>query len=102
LARSSGTHSVCVCQHHENPKLKLSALDNLLQLKTMMAKQVCNVNSEECMLHKCEKCGRVNAVKMELEGYATNSDIYTFKQWVNVDRSELTTIKKMQMCLLKI
>ena len=57
-----------------------------------MAIQVCSVNSEECMLHKCENCGEVNAVKMVLERYATNSDTYTFKQWVNVDRSELTII----------
>ena len=40
----------------------------------MMAIQVCSVNSEECMLHKCENCGGVKAVKMELERYATNSD----------------------------
>ena len=92
LEGSSGTHSVCVCQHHEIPKLKLCALHSSLELKTMMAIQVCSVYSEECMLHKCENCGGANAVKMELERYATNSDTYTFKQWANVDRSELTTI----------
>ncbi len=66
LAGSSGTHSVCVCQIHQNTKLmiqgaqlhQLADVDEV-PIKTYhhaLAKMTCNPPSQQCLLRQCEEC----------------------------------------------
>ena len=57
LAGAGGTHSVCVCTYHQNPKLQLNAIgEKGLCLQDVMAKAVCNLDEEECMMRRCKSC----------------------------------------------
>ena len=53
---SPGTQSVCVCEIHKNLKLMVAALPGTIDYKELMAKQVCSLESRDCMIHRCEKC----------------------------------------------
>lgn len=98
---SSGSHSVCVCTFHQNTKLQMAGLKKLhnMDYKMLMSKIVCDVNSRDCMLHKCAKCPGKDALKTFLEqlvGIDTDEAVdadepVTFKQWVNTDRTTLVT-----------
>ena len=47
LARSGGTHSLCVCAYHQNPKLQLAALgEKGLSYKDLMDYSVCRTEKE--------------------------------------------------------
>ena len=68
LAGSSGTHSVCVCTHHQNPTLQLNAIGHPgLSLEEVMGKAVCSLESEECMMRRCNNCPGEDAVKQFIE-----------------------------------
>ena len=79
---SSGMHSVCVCQTHQNLKLLISALPQRIDMKDVFLKTVCSLESRECMLHRyrCINCmGRSN-----LENY--------IKSMFADDQTDVTTM----------
>ena len=92
---ASGTHNVCVCTIHQNVKLMLAALNTRTEYPELIEKLVCDVNSRNCMLHRCEACPGKPALKQYLEQLTENDydpeDDITFNQWVHVDRSNLVT-----------
>lgn len=90
LAGSAGTHTVCVCTYHENVKLKLTGLSRDLDYKELMAEAVCDLKSKDCMFHTCKNCPGLETLKKRLEAYIEDINSVTYKQWVTVDRSELT------------
>ena len=51
LAGSYGTHSVCVCTHHQNMKPILVLLG--VSHTELYEFLVCDSNSKECMIHRC-------------------------------------------------
>ena len=53
---ATGTHSVCVCTHHQNAILLVNAIKWDVTYKDLMGKLVCDISSNECMVHHCEKC----------------------------------------------
>jgi hypothetical protein len=55
LAGSSGTHSVCVCVYHQNPKLMLMTLTRKIDLTDCLKAAVCSLDIEECMMNECKK-----------------------------------------------
>ena len=57
LAGSAGTHSVCVCTYHQNPKLLAAALglENLTQHE-LITHCVCDTERRECMMAECKEC----------------------------------------------
>ena len=58
---SSGMHSVCVCQTHQNLKLLVSVLPQRMDYNEIFLCLACSINSRNCMLHRCEECpGREN------------------------------------------
>ena len=92
-AGPKGTHSVCICSHHQNMKLMLDAIDLADKYHELIERIVCDRNSKECMVHRCESCTGVNGAKLYLEQFLRekfefHEDI-TFKQWVTTDRSSL-------------
>ena len=95
-----GTHSVCVCTAHQNVKLLLSSVNLSKDYHELLELIVCNRNSKEWMIHCCESCPGVSAVKKIIEGELMKADDdgqvddyddveITFQQWTTSDRAEL-------------
>lgn len=103
LAGSSGTHTVCVCTHHENVKLMLDAIhlqaitkDTSLFLKSYhdcLQEITCRNPTSSCHLGKCELCPDGESLKNHLrevlrEHYVERIE---FQVWQHTDRSTLKT-----------
>lgn len=98
---SSGSHNVCVCVIHQNTKLMIAALpvEQNFECKQLISHIVCNKESKECMLHRCENCPGKSALKNFLQKQIVDYDcdtFITFKQWVHTDR---TTIIAQQLLI---
>lgn len=99
LAGAQGTHSVCVCTIHQNPKLMIAAFQSKnLGYSDLMQKTVCSIDSEQCMMRRCKECpGEENLINflnsLKEETDEENQDI-EYKQWVTTDRTTLVTIKE--------
>jgi hypothetical protein len=59
LAGPKNTHNICVCVYHQNLKLMLASIRENSSISLWIAKMVCNTESEDCMLWKCNKCPRL-------------------------------------------
>lgn len=96
---SRGTHSVCVCQAHQNIKLMLTALPSAQHTITyhdLMSKIVCSVTSKLCMVHRCPSCPGVDVLRSYLEDISglddtTEDSEVSFKQWMSTDRTTIQT-----------
>jgi len=92
LPGSSGTHSVCVCKHHQNPKLMIEGAKLNANYKDLIAFMVCDIENEKCMLHTCSECPGPDTLLHVLQNEIDNlPDEVVFKQWVQTDRAELIT-----------
>lgn len=104
LAGANGTHSVCVCQLHRNPKLMLDACDfnalqgsnrerNLSDYKSLLKVMICENSTERCHLRSCSKCPGTNVLRNILAKLfdENNIETVTYKQWTSTDRSSLET-----------
>ena len=89
LAGAAGTHSVCVCKIHQNPKLMCQTVG--LNYKDLMALTVCSVNSEACMLRQCKECPGGDPLRDFLQNFLEGDDDITYNQWVSTDRTTLNT-----------
>jgi len=94
-AGPAGTHSVCVCLLHQNVKLMLiaSPLDN--DYKLLMSKLVCDIESSDCMLRRCDACPGKEALSDFLQETFNEIEIdeIVLKQWVQTDRAVMQTRK---------
>lgn len=93
---SRGIHSVCVCTYHQNVKLMMQSIHLNTPYQDLLHKLVCDLQSEECMLHRCPNCPDVSVIReylMQLEIMETK-DIIVFKQWIHTDRESLETLTK--------
>ena len=92
LARSSGTHSVCVCRYRQNMKLLLAALNVTYQ--ELFPLIVCDINNKECMVHRCLNSPESNILLQDFLfhtiGDFDDDDVIEFSQWTATDRSNLT------------
>ena len=57
-----------MCTAHQNVKLLLSSVNLSKDYHELLELMVCDRNSKECMIHCCEPCPGVNAVKKFIEG----------------------------------
>ncbi len=55
LAGASGTHSVCVCKYHQNPKLMVEACLKC-DVHDLIRYCVCSDECESCMMGQCKDC----------------------------------------------
>lgn len=95
LAGQSGTHSVCVCIYHQNPKLQISALGmKNIDYKLLIEKSVCSTKNRNCMMNICPKCPGEESVKSFLNRLEplTNREELIYKQWISTDRSTLIEV----------
>ena len=56
LVGPSGSHSVCVCTIHQNTTLLVNALKLDTNVHDLIDLIVCDRNSKECMMHRCQDC----------------------------------------------
>ena len=94
-----GTHSVCVCTAHQYVKLLLSLVSLSKDYHKLLELIVCDRNSRQCMIHCCESCPGVNAVKNFIKGELIKADDgqvddyddveITLQQWTTSERAEL-------------
>ena len=97
LPGPSGTHTVCVCVHHQNAKLMVEALGVTgLSYYDLMDFAVCDTDSKDCMLGKCSKCpgeggvmSFLEVIEDEYEVDMNMGDSISYKQWVSTDRCTL-------------
>ena len=111
LPGNSGTHSVCVCVYHQNPKLMVSGgqisyhqefkkivaaeWSSEIRVQHLLARLVCNPAQESCWLGKCKNCETFSVkLKEDILTVYENLDIetITFKTWISTDRTELLTV----------
>ena len=109
---SSGSHSVCVCVYHQNVKLMLDACKFKTDQHTLTEKIVCNRQSRECMILRCENCPGTEPLRKhllnefaKLRPILDEADIGSssseddeeeeeeqqvkFSQWVSTDRADI-------------
>jgi len=91
-----GTHSVCVCEMHQNAKLLLCGVGALkLDYKTLMSIIVCDIESRDCMVHRCEYCPGKDALCTHIQTLIAEQleldedDMITFSQWTHTDRTTI-------------
>ena len=101
-AGQNGTHNVCVCQYHENCRLLLFSLENIVDIrdiiqenepwdyKTILKYFTCDKSEEDCWLYDdCEDCKmRITALEDNLFCSIEADDI-TFSQWQSTDRTQI-------------
>jgi len=94
---SSGMHSVCVCQIHQNFKLLVSALPERVDINEIFLQTVCSTDSRDCMLHRCEQCPGREKLKQYLESTFSSDetdldDNISYKQWTHDGQLKLQTV----------
>ncbi|KAK3920754.1 Glutamate dehydrogenase [Frankliniella fusca] len=101
IAGSSGTHIVCVCTYHQNPKLMVNAaklynIQPLDQVSDCYKYFLSNTPTEACHLRDCENCPSGIDLQEELELYFAEEMIkfIIHNQWKTVDRGYLDTLHK--------
>ena len=114
LPGSAGTHNVCVCTYHQNPKLMISnsqigtklefkkivgdaagdGYDGEVKYQHLVARILCGPPREECWLNTCKQCEDTSVLEDELLSIFAELDIdeVSYRQWQSTDRTELTTI----------
>lgn len=84
---SRGMHNVCVCMYHQNVKLLMHAAHVKEPYTELLQKLVCNLENEECMLHRCSQCPDEYELRnflMELESLQDCENVVS-KQWMQTD-----------------
>ncbi|CAM1303136.1 CDS1 (predicted) [Pycnogonum litorale] len=93
LAGSSGTHSVCVCKYHQNPKLMAEGCLKS-SVRDLMKFCVCSTEKKMCMMGHCKDCPGREGLVDHLKNCEELNDIedVAYQQWISTDRTKLTTI----------
>ena len=93
LVGASGSHSVCVCNFHQNVALLAHSANE--DYNNLLALMVCNSNSFDCMVHRCDNCPGIRKLNdyfhQKFTSEIENEAEITFKQWTKTHRSELVT-----------
>ena len=99
VSNSKGIHNVCVCIHHQNPKLlvegakmtaknlKIKYDENLPQLaKEILIKMACAKSNEARFFRECSKCPGVTETMKLVKNYFEKNAIDTIqcKEWETV------------------
>ena len=89
---SSGTYSVCVCVTYQNAILLLDAIDMNKKYTDLMDMIVCDWETKQCIIQRCEKCPGTEPLKMFLfDALEKDEDDVCFQQWQATDRTKLVS-----------
>ena len=113
LPGGSGTHNVCACVHHQNPKLMIdhsqiktnpifkelmgseeaNSYTGEVKYQHLLAQLMCNPPSIACWLGECEECEDSGNLSRSLTEKFKRLDVeqITHKQWESIDRTDLVT-----------
>ena len=113
LPGASGTHNVCVCVYHQNPKLMIdhsqiksnpvfkelvgseenNCYSGEIKYQHLLSKLMCNPPRPSCWLGECPECEDSSNLSSSLEESFTKLEIeeITYKQWESIDRTDLVT-----------
>lgn len=97
-AGDPGSRTICVCEQHQNVKLKLCSISKRIQYRDMIEASVCSVDEADCMLHKCSRCPGINGLKEKLSEYeqTDNKQTISYKKWINRgSRASLETVTEL-------
>lgn len=80
-----GTHNICVCEQHQNVKLKLAAIHPHTDYTDAIESGVCSINNRDCMFQQCKNCKKMDGIlKFVTSGLDINTQKYvTFLNWVS-------------------
>ena len=92
---ASGSHNVCVCMHHQNAILLVNALSAPCTYNDLMKMIVCDVQRNECMLHRCSECPDTKPLRDFVTADLVRSviDEMEYSQWQSTDRPTLIKSK---------
>ena len=95
LAGSRMTHSVAVCNAHQDVALLVDAMVWDLTYKDLIKRLICNPKSNKCMMYRCKSCPVTATLKefldQELKEHE-NDEEFNYCQRDTTDRATLTTI----------
>lgn len=100
LAGKAGSHVVCVCTYHENPKLMFDHAnlksESLPSVQECLNLMVCENATRSCYLRECNFCEDSVALEEALQIHFDSEmvDEVTYNQWDSTDRSNYTTFTK--------
>ncbi|KAJ8017733.1 hypothetical protein HOLleu_44652 [Holothuria leucospilota] len=103
LAGASGTHSVCVCKYHQNPKLMVEACLKS-DVHELIRYCVCSDEHESCMMGQCKVCpGRQGLIDYlcQCDDLKDIEEI-AYKQWVSTDRTQEDFIENLSTQVEKL
>lgn len=91
-----GTHSVCVCAHHQNVKLilepmkRVHILDSSTDIRKILMQLMCENATEKCHWNECEECTGFDALRISWESRFSSQCIekVKFNQWMNIGTSK--------------
>jgi hypothetical protein len=87
---SAGTHSVCVCEKHQNVKIMINCLcKNLVIAHSFMDKLVCDIENRVCMMSRCADCPLPSVLREHLRSFIDSRTTIKFQQWESTDRTKL-------------
>ena len=72
---ASGSHSICVCAIHQNAQLLVNTLKLEKDIHELTDLMVCDRQNKNCMMHSCESCPGINALKSYLNQFFINQFI---------------------------
>ncbi|XP_045024477.1 uncharacterized protein LOC116922580 isoform X1 [Daphnia magna] len=93
-ADSSGSHNVCVCIKHQNPKLMLAGADIGVDYKSLLELLVCSLDNESCMFGECSRCPSSDVLKEFLFEKLDDYESVTYSEWTTVDRTTLIKVQQ--------
>ena len=94
LAGSKITHPVCVCSAYQHFVLLVDAMDWDLTYKDLIKKIVCNIESNKCIMHRCEPCPSTATLKEFLDQELSeheDDEKFNYCHYDTTDRTILTT-----------
>lgn len=78
---SAGTHSVCVCEKHQNVKIMIDCLCNNIAIAHLfMDKLVCDINNHDCMMSRCASCPSNSVLLDHLRSFTNERVTIKFQQ----------------------
>lgn len=100
-----GTHTVCVCQYHQNVKLIFEPMKRMFSMETyrdFFSKMLCVEPTDECHLMVCDQCPGITAMEQYLTEVIERNEIddLSYKQWIFQTGNSLTVLRNVYVALI--
>ena len=92
-------HSICVCSAYQNVLLLVDAMDWESTYKDLIQKIICNTESNQCIMLRCESCPGTATLKKFLDQELNeheDDEKCNYCQWDTMDQAIFTTFTATQ------